>query len=292
MLVEASEETEHETVPSCRWAPLDELLRLTGMDFMVNTDARSVLVSSPWALLAQEDEPFARWRGTDGFEHDLWASYTAAARRSMHDDGEIEERLMEHRSNDSFRIREIGLEYDRDWVEGRIEYLSGPGDSFRVRQFDIRTTDREVEHWDQPLVASTREGDCTLLARRIGGVLHFLFRCRAEVGFRERVQLGPTIQTGDGAVELYPGSSALDRQLDELLGSARALVSCRQSDEGGRFYHSVSDYSIVLMDDSTEIPNHESFVWMTLAQIERFAAREGFMSNEARSLASLFLQYL
>lgn len=292
MLVEVTGQPDSPPVSSLYWAPVDRILGLLREDFMVNTDARSVLVSSPWTVLTSGGEPFGRGRDTDGLEHDLWKSWSAPEDRTVLTDEEIERRLMKKRRTDPFEVREVGLDFDRDWVQGQKPYLSDPGDRYRVRQFNVRTTEREVEHWDQPLVASTREGACILFGRSFNGILHFLFRPRAEIGFRECYQFGPSIQTEDGGPDLDEDGARLDRLLEGAQAAARTVISCRQSDEGGRFYRSVSEYSIAVLDEDTEIPADDSLVWMSLGQIERFASKTGFMSNEARSLVSLFLSFL
>lgn len=275
-----------------RWVPVEELCALLAMDFQVNTDARSVLVCAPWPLLAPRGRPFCRWQGKGGLGEALLRSYEAPEHLLVSSDEEIAGRLRHMRESFPFAARVISLSYAQEWMAGRVPVLSGPCGSFEVRHFQVRTSEREVDFWDQPLIASAEDGVAVLLAREINGVLHFLFRCRAEIGFRECFQYGPSIQSSGGVPAIVAGLDQEDDALRAALQCAEPLLSSLHSDEGGRFYRCVSRYSIMLLDSAEEVSSAESMSWMSLRQIERFSRQKGFFSNEARSLVSMLLAYL
>lgn len=275
-----------------RWWPVEELCALLGMDFQINTDARSVLVCAPWPILSPGGRPFGRWRNQGGLGEALLRSYEATEQLQVSSDEAVARRLRQMRESLPFAARVISLSYAGEWIAGRAPVLAGPGDSFEVRHFRIKTSKREVGCWDQPLITSGAEGVVVLLAKEINGVLHFLFRCRAEVGFKEGFQYGPSIQSSGGVPAIVAG---LDGEEDAFLAlhqRAKPLLSSLHSDEGGRFYRCVSRYSIKLLDSAGEVPPATSMSWMSLGQIERFSRRQGFFSNEARSLVSMLLAHL
>ena len=256
LLIELPPSQVVDEVEGYRWAPLEELCALLAMDFQINTDARSVLVCSPWRLLAATGEPFQRWRDKGGLGEQLLCSYSAPERAFASSD--------EH-------------------IAGRLE---------RMRETFAFTTQMTSLGFAPELIASTEEGLAVLLAKEINGVLHFLFKCRAEIGFTECFQYGPSIQSSGGVPAIIAGLDQEDEALMAALQQAEPLLSSLHSDEGGRFYESVSCYRVMLLDSVQETPVTDALSWMTLAQIERFSQQQGFFSNEARSLVSMLLAYL
>ncbi len=292
MTVEVPAELALDTAEGYRWAPLPEVCALLGTDFQINTDARSVLASSDWSLLAGGAVPFSRWHGQGGIGESLLRSYAAPPSEALSSEAEILAALEQLRQSHPFQVRTVSLDGELDWLEGRQPRLLGPAGSFDVRQVAVRSSEREVQSWDQPIVAQERQGTAVLLGSRFNGVLHLLFRARAEIGFRERFQYGPALQDAGGAPSPVPELDAEELLLAELCGRATPVLSSLHSDEGGRFYRSVARYSIALMAEADALPSSPALRWMTLGQIERLLKRQGVFSNEARSLISMLLAYL
>jgi oxidase EvaA len=69
-------------------------------------------------------------------------------------------------------------------------------------------------------------------------------------------------------------------------------AQCTQSEEGGRFYHSVGHYKIVEVPEDQPLPENEFSTWVTLAQIRVMLNKPDLISNELRSSLSLLLAYL
>jgi oxidase EvaA len=67
------------------------------------------------------------------------------------------------------------------------------------------------------------------------------------------------------------------------------VASCRQSDEGGRFYRDVTLYRIVELDDLALAPAN---AWLSLSEIRALLDRGGYFTNEARTLISILLRHL
>lgn len=262
VLATTVEDHSHE---SLRWFQLKDLLALLVQDYAVNTDARSVLTVCPWDELAPQ--PFERWRNTGLFGEKLLESYHAAARIS---DSELTSQL-EAVNVGSTSV--VALSELSEWSIGQKTIENSTGSAFYVCQVDVTTSQREVEHWDQPLFAAKEDGHVVLLCRDRDGVLEFGFRPRHEIGFVTGAQFGPSIQ-----------------ESDEEVPPATPLVSCMHSDEGGRFYLCSARYEISLLAGVSEIETE--LTWMPLSQVARLIQREGLFTNEARSLVSMLLSYL
>lgn len=273
--------------PAWRWVPVGLLLEELHRDFAVNTDARSALVSSDWSALAPEGKPFARWKRRDGFGEALLRSFVVDDAVAETCTEELRSRLAAMAAGVRIDVEEVPLGSLGGWAftDDALDDRCGAG--FDVRFFDVDCAGREVDRWDQPLVASRAETDAVLLVQRRQGILHLLFRGSPEPGFRDRVQLGPTAQTG--LPRAGPGKlAALALDDPSLVDRADVL----QSDEGGRFFRSVTRYRIREVPEGVPVPQDPFGLWVTVSQAHRLAREPGRLTNEARSLLSLLLPWL
>lgn len=267
-----------------RWAAAPDLRAMLASDFAVNTDARSVLFGSDWRLLA-DGAPFSRWRGASEWGACLLESFEATADQS---DEAMLSWLAARRLGVRLDVRVVPLDSMPEW-EIRADSIVHRQDGRPLLQaYQVRANTREVQAWDQPLVLSHREEAVALICQRRGGALRFLLRASAEAGFRERVQLGPTWQSDD----VTAGNGAADKVL-AALQRGQERDSRLQSDEGGRFFRSVSRYRIVELPEAEAIDLEASgYVWMDLGQIHRLGGVQGMFTNEARSVLSMLLAWV
>ncbi|WP_439564382.1 NDP-hexose 2,3-dehydratase family protein [Microcella sp.] len=254
--------------PSHRWVPVDELLELSAADHLVNTDLRSVLVSSPWRYLVDR-EPFRR--RTDEIGRWLAASWGATGDTS-HARSRVERAAALVDPGRIVRLDELA-----GWVS-TTSGVAADGDSgFRVRQIEVSVRGREVPRWDQPIVDSLSTGLIELWMRVDGSHPRFGFRLAAEPGLANRVELTATVVASPG---------------DPLSAPTQGIVlaGAAQSDEGGRFFHDVSDYRLVLADDPDAAG--DDVIWLSLGDAEVLLAEGRWFTNEARSALALVLPWL
>jgi len=204
----------------------------------------------------------------------------------------IIERLRRLRSTAEFVPAVVSLTDLAAWEITDVAIRSTQRDTFAVRQFAVATTEREVTHWDQPLLASPVEGQAVLLCQERAGIVHFLFNARPEIGFRERFQYGPSIQDLGDESMILPALQDQAAALREARARSDPLLSSLHSDEGGRFFRCISRYGICLLPRDEPIDLGDTLSWMTLGQIQVLVRHAGFFSNEARSLISMMLAYL
>ena len=256
-----------------RWLPVDELLELAAVDQVVNTDLRSVLVSAPWRYLVDR-EPFRR--RDDQLGRWLSASWSATGDAAIARDrvgsaaAEVApSRVVRLDALSGWRRTDEGVSRDgTSALEGR---------GFRVRQIDVRVAGREVPHWDQPIIDSLGPGVVELWMRVDGRHPRFGFRLAAEPGLATGVELTATVVTSPG-----------DTQPSSTVGLVLAQVA--QSDEGGRFFHDVSDYRLVLADDPDSAG--DDVLWLALGDVDVLLAEGRWFTNEARSALALVLPWL
>jgi len=276
-----------------RWFPVRGLLDALGEDYLVNTDARSSLCCSDWSALAAPDAPFARWRDRGGFGEALLESSESRPAEPEGSPQAVRHRLEQLRAQARFTTEPIPIDQLKGWRCGPVCIVDDAEADFEVRGFEIAIPNREVMSWDQPLVHAIHRDAFTLLCQRRGGVLRFALRASVEIGFREGVQLGPTIQRlGPQDDCRHPAGRCFDAAWRDVAETAAERSSCWQSDEGGRFHHSVARYAVAELGEDCVPPPDPSCVWVTLSQLRLLARETGILTNEARSAASLLLQLL
>ncbi|UTT61974.1 NDP-hexose 2,3-dehydratase family protein [Microcella humidisoli] len=252
-----------------RWMPVDEILDLLAHDWLVNTDARSVLVTASWpALLGRE--PFTRHR-------DAWSARLAASLRATDDVHAVTESLLAARraaaapqwiavdALDGWRLDDIGI----------TPLASGP---FHVRHIAVRCWGREVERWDQPIIDSVDDGLVEVWVDDRGPHPLFGLTPVTEPGLLHRVELTATRVRAPG------------ERSREAPTAGEVIAAVHQSDEGGRFLHDRSRYALVRVDDPSSAP--EGTLWLSLAQLVVLMREGEWTTNEARSALSLLLPWL
>ncbi|EKE14045.1 MAG: dTDP-4-keto-6-deoxy-L-hexose2,3-dehydratase [uncultured bacterium] len=250
---------------SHRWISINKLLSLLSEDFLVNTDARSVLACSPWNKLINRT-PFSRLK--TNFVSELAKSYKQSIKRHQFKNIEKDILLAQQKKHPT---QSIPLEKLNDWKITDIGIVPDNKKSYKVRYLKVTTKNREVPEWDQPIIDSYEEGLVNLVCGRIDGVLHFYFSIITEPGLYNHTELSPTI----GNFSNYP--------------KAKIIKSVLQSDEGGRFYQDTTRYQVVDIGEADlTLPGY----WLNLAQIQDLLLKNGWFTNEARSAISLLLYWL
>jgi len=264
------------------WFESREIRRALLSDYTVNTDARSVIVTSPWKLVATDKAPFSSGSEAGSFQALCRHSYCTP------DGGDIlvkADALLEAaRERFGLTVNQCALEDVAGWKidETGIENVSGDA-ALDVKFYAVETSDREVSAWDQPFVGSRYEGEVALFAQKKGGFLSFYLKLCREVGLTSGVELGPSYQSESNAYGMRSMRAVLESP------DAVSVLTAMQSDEGGRFMVSLVRYSIVLLPETAQLPDEDDGLWVTLSQLERLCRAPKVLTNEARSCVSLLL---
>ena len=295
-LLTASDSAEPMTLPPyLRWFSLERTLKHIDAPFLFNTDARSVLVSADWHQLAAGGRPF-QTRGPDPeVEALLSESFSAMDSPSQLKWSAVEEWIRDLKSRVRPPVTRVPLQDACDWIFDDKRIIQRTGERYSIRQISVEMPGRERPQWDQPILGGSAEGLVILVCSVIGGVLHFLVAARSTCGSFH----GFDINALQVSPCQYPPPAARDRQILERVqdlkhaGRTRVLAASRFSDEGGRFFRTVSRYEVHLVPgDSLETSPGESEVWLTLGQLKALVNAGELVSSEARSALSLLLRYL
>lgn len=258
--------------PNWRWLPAETVCALIDRDYTINTDARSVLVTMSWRALAG-GVPFRRCGE--------FAGLLAASFEEPDDAALVAATALLSR-----------LRRDHGWGSARVGALDGIGNDarsacsrpvtpaapFDVRCFAIDVRDREVARWQQPLLVANVGNRIELYLRTRNRRIEVLLRARAEIGYDETWQYGPSwVEELDDA---------------RRRASGRVIAAVRQSDEGGRFGWADCEYALKMLDAPEQLDSLPESVWVGLAECRALLKAPGALDNEVRSALSLFLRWL
>ncbi|QLH24144.1 NDP-hexose 2,3-dehydratase family protein [Streptomyces sp. Rer75] len=243
------------------WLTLGQIHELLARDNVVNMDARTVLSClTPFLPGAREDGGELAHTPTP----ELLSWFTG------------------QRSDREIEVSRMPLAEMADWRRDCEEIARPDRRYFQVVTVSVRAGSREVGGWCQPLFAPRGPGVVAFVVRDIGGVRHVLMRARPEPGFRDVVELGPTVQcTPDNyRPDLRPPL------LDEVLSAepSRILYDAVHSEEGGRFLNAVSRHLIVAADERFPVQPPADCAWFTVEQLAGLVRHGHFVSVQARTL--------
>lgn len=261
-----------------RWVEARTLLSRLASDHMMNTDIRSTLLVSDWNLLSN-GEPF----GGGGFAEILQASYLLPDLHAWQPLERVRAKLIQAPQWKS-RPAIVPLESVPGWQAAAESLDAVGGGPFSVRFIQVRSLSREVSDWDQPIVSSAGQGEIILPMGFYQSQAHFLFKIVCEPGFVNRFELTPAcvIEPGGFPDAADPGVC--------MSASGKPIVSCLQSEEGGRFLFDENRYALSDVGSLQDVP--ENYHWLTLGQIKTLLDEGERFTNEARSVLSLLLCWL
>ncbi|MCT2589587.1 NDP-hexose 2,3-dehydratase family protein [Streptomyces sp. N2-109] len=286
MVVEVADEVE--VLDGFRWFTLGQVHRLLAADDVINMDARTVLSCLPYtggelagALGAHgyQDGAGDADGDADGFRASLVRS--CAADQARHSTAEILSWITDTRALSELHTRSVPLDAVTGWrrTDGGISHESG--NFFRVMGVTVTAGGREVAQWSQPMIEPCGTGVIAFVVRRFAGVLHVLVRIRAEPGFVDVAELGPTVQCTPQSYARLPRPRLLDVVLEAAPEQIR--FDTMLSEEGGRFYHALNRYLIVEAEVEEDSPE---FRWLTLSQLSALLRHSNYLNVQARSLVA------
>jgi oxidase EvaA len=241
-----------------RWVDAALLCRALSQNYLVNSDARSVIVTTNWEQFVGRPV----FSGKDSFSQELKDSYYSPT--EMQSTESVMDQL-KHASGTIHSVKVVGL----DRLDERRTTSTKEKSKDGVRLFHVRVNvrNREVDSWDQPMVSSVTSRKYVIYCGRFARTLYFLFKLWEEPGLYNHVELGPNLESG------------------RRKGKVR--LSSWQSDEGGRFYKDKNKYSLIDLGEIKSSKDNE--VWLSLRQVQALSVQEGMFNNEARSNISLIL---
>jgi dTDP-4-dehydro-6-deoxy-alpha-D-glucopyranose 2,3-dehydratase len=254
------------------WLTLGQVHDLIARDNVINMDSRTVLACMPLAAsdASSSGDPVAASRDPNA--------------GALSTTTEILSWFTGQRSDCELEVSRIPL-YDLPGWDRDDWEIKRPDDRFfKVIAVDVHASSREVGGWTQPLFEPRGFGVAAFLVKEFGGVLHVLVHARAECGFTDAVELGPTVQ----CVPWNYYHAAPPLYLDQVLttDSSRIRYQAIHSEEGGRFLAAESRYLIVDADDTVTDQPPAGYTWVTIGQLAELLRHGQYINVQARTLVA------
>jgi oxidase EvaA len=212
---------------------------------------------------------------------------------ALHDDTEVAAWVRYQRGLPRLQAIPARLDQLNRWQidphSGNIHHENGRFFSIIGLNVRHRVATRELT-WDQPIIDQPEVGILGIIAKPIGGILHFCLQAKEEPGNIGGIQLSPTVQA---TYSNYSGAHGGARPpfLEHFLSPPpdRLIISRLQSEDGGRFLYKSNRNMIVSLDDDADVQLPEGFIWLTLRQVAGLLHQHNLVHATTRSiLAALF----
>jgi oxidase EvaA len=244
--------------PDFCWLTLGQIGELLRRDNIVNMDTRTVLACAP---LPQEG-------------------------RALHTDTDVLSWFTAERARHDVRPTPVPMEDITGWKRGEMSIDHEEGHFFSVVAVRVEAGNREVTGWSQPMFEPHGLGVTAFLTRVVDGVRHVLVEARVESGFRDTVELAPTVQHTPGNSDHRPAEQR-PAFLDMVLTAKPEdiLYEAVHSEEGGRFLNAESRYLVIETDERREpIEVPEGFCWVSRDQLSSLLRHGRYLNVQARTL--------
>ena len=275
-----------------QWMTLGQVKQLLEQPHTVNMDTRTVIAGIPLVSSVAEAEAsgYSVRREPASFGEALVASALAVDNGYQSMNGVISW-LTEIRSRAVIDAQPCALNEIKGWHRDEREIRRDDGRYFTIVGAAVESSAREVRCWTQPMVRPIDRGIAAFVTRRIDGLLHFLVQARMEIGLWNLIELAPTVQYLAGVPDADEGAAPF--MLREVLLDSGVITRHRstQSEEGGRFYHYVTENVVVELDERSPLDVPPNYSWVTLGQLNTLIQYGNHLNIEARSvLACLGVQ--
>lgn len=287
MIVELPANERIEEHPDFIWMTIGQIKRLMRQDNVVNMDTRTVLSGISYGSYAAETlEGLFTLAPTSDKQRLMFCSALGVS-QALNDFRHIISWITGLKSRHELVVERIPLRSVIGWkdVDGAISRSDGK--YFSVIGVTVSIENREVIHWDQPMIKPAQEGLIAFIVRPIDGSYHFLVQAKLEAGNFDIVELAPTVQCLTGNYRVGSNEYSV-KYINDVLDAPPAMVlfDSMQSEEGGRFFHEQNRNRIVEVGEDFPLEVGENYCWMTLNQILRLIEFNNYLNIAARSLIS------
>jgi oxidase EvaA len=235
------------------WVSLDALSDMASIDHVLNTDLRSMSAVMNW----DDTVP------AEGLETPL------------NDSGIFNYYLNSIKSGQSsWHI--TPLEKLKGWNISGTGIISKNDELVSVKLYRTTCLTREVSSWVQPLMIAPGKGAVSLFFRETPSGREYLLSVMSEEGISGQTVIGPSIQRyQEDETEILPG---------------KIIANFDQSDEGGRFMHHTSTFSLVQVDSNYEAgPNQ---FWVSPGFLKKLVATSNMTTIQLRVVCSAIIRDL
>lgn len=267
---------EIEVSPNHCWMTLGQVKELLKCDNLVNMDTRTVLSCIPFYLLNEKQVT------TEFNNKCLFKSIFADNLKN--DLPYVFRKINDVRMFDTVQRQLIPLDQMTSWEWRQDEFVCSNGYHFKLIFCDIAIEGREVKRWKQPLLEAVGIATFGLLCCEVEGMLHFLVRCKKEIGSFDGAEIGPTVQL---EADEQPSTDVEKTFFHVYHTGGHILHEVLLSEEGGRFYHEQNRNIILSMsvDSLQELP--QDYCWLSYKTLNQLIQFNNVVNIQLRNLLAL-----
>jgi len=263
------------------WLTLGQIKKLITHNNLINMDTRTVI--SGIAFNVNNELQIPEFIGNE-FNRSILLS-SISNKKSLHTFDQLITWITKQKCKYELNVSSISLHEIDEWYISNETIARYDEKYFKVIGAKITISNREINSWCQPLIEPAHEGLIAFIVRKINGIVHFLVQAKLECGNFDIIELAPTVQclTGNFRKPDY------EIPFLEFVLNAKAnqiIYNTYQSEEGGRFFQEQNRNMIVMADESFPEELPESYIWLTLYQLNTFLKFNNFLNIQARSLIS------
>lgn len=270
MVLEVTDDIEHDD--NYAWLTLGQIYELMKHPHLVNVDTRTVLACLPLPV-----EPPA-WHGGPATRLSLASGSGAGGRSGL--SGWLARRQAHYRLSTSL----VPLNHVLHWHRRPWETCHRTGKYFSIIGVAVAAdADAAERTWCQPLLEPCGDGLVAFVIHRGAEGLRVLVHADVRPGYRQAVEIGPSVQC---TPRNFAESPRRQPEFVDLVLSDDVLVhyDVSQSEEGGRFHHAVTRHLIVEVGDPAALGTPPNYFWVTPAELNDRIRSGCQVNSEARSL--------
>ena len=275
-----------------KWLTLGQIKALMEHDNTVNMDSRSIISQIQYSglnLSANREELITlidNYRDISKRSR-LWIEAIADLISTKIDDENLvstQNKLTCERYFCPKQSRLIALNDVKDWNVKNTIIEHKANKYFQVLAVKISADNREVVHWDQPIIKQRSEGIVGILVSKVNEKIHILIHLKYEPGLYDSIEIAPTVQC---IVNNY-NISELPPYVDYFKEDAGSYIyNSRQSEEGGRFYQECSA-NIIREVKQNDITLYPGYMWISVSNLKKIVKFQQNINVELRRLLAYF----
>lgn len=243
-----------DTQDSFIWVPLSVLLEGAKVDYLLNTDLRSLLVVFDWDSL--ENKSISQQQTNSNILHYYLNQVQPINSNCRFIKLDNSENIVV--TNDGVRVLDSNQ---------------------KIGLYNIQTKYREVNQWTQPLWKAKNKGSVVLLCRNFSEQPEFLLTVKEEPGVANGLSISPSYLC-------YPDDEP-DPHFSKM-GSS--LIKFWQSDEGGRFIN--HEYLFQVIEEKQEMPIKDNQFWVNVMELKKLLSTPNLCNIQLRNICSVIIDKL
>ncbi len=244
-----------ETADTYIWLPLPVLAEAVKMDFILNTDLRSLIAVFEWDSLSGQNAHPEQTQSSAILEYYLKKSHSVNCRN----------KFIPIDQSSAFSIEDQAIRINKNNQE--------------IGLYQIETNHREVQGWTQPLWRAEGRGKAILLCSKLPGQRVFLLSIEEEKGTPSSFSISPSYL-------FYPE----DTHTPEVNNLPPPFARFAQSDEGGRFINHEFEFQLIEVNNDFAI--RENQFWVGIDELKRILSTSNLCNIQLRGLCSLLIEQL